>query len=108
MAGNQRSGRGQARLEEVRMPRGKDLDHLAIHRVLYERADRLGRVLINQTDLAKELGITKFTMSRTITQMIADHRLHQISRKKNLRGVFRVIDPHEWQDLHGPDEDQDE
>lgn len=78
------------------MPRGQDLDHLAIHRALWKRADRLGRVRLNQTELARELGITKFTMSRLITTFIEDERLALLTRNKNHRGQFKVMDPDHW------------
>lgn len=83
------------------MPRGTDLDHLAIHRALWERADRLGRVRLNQTEFADELGVTKFTMSRVIAAFIEDDRLELVTRNKNNRGQFKVMDPDQWLLLHG-------
>jgi DNA-binding MarR family transcriptional regulator len=89
------------------MPSGTHIDHSAVHRSLFLRADRRDRVLINQTDLAHELGVNKFTMSRIITQMVEAGRMHQITKNKYQRGYFKVTDPQEWQDLHGDPRDDE-
>ncbi len=83
------------------MPTGKAIDHDAFHAFLYNRAGRRGRIELQQTQLAAEIGVTKYTMSRIIAQMLEDGRLHQISKKRNNRGYFVVEDPETWKAEHG-------
>jgi DNA-binding transcriptional regulator GbsR (MarR family) len=83
------------------MPTGHTIDHNDFHAFLYAKADRMGRIKMKQTALAEELGITKYTVSRTISKMLEDKRMRQISRKGNNRGYFVVEDPDIWRDAHG-------
>lgn len=75
------------------MPKGFPLDLHKIQALLFERADRQGRVRLNQSELALELGITKFTMSRVIQRMTQEDRIRQVSHKRLLSGIFVVEDP---------------
>ncbi len=77
------------------------MDHDAFHASLFEKTDRRGRIKLNQTELAVEFGITKFTMSRTITKMVDDRRMRQVSNKSNNRGYFVVEDPDVWKAAYG-------
>lgn len=88
------------------MPKGFDVQHDEIHARLYKEADRLGRVKVVQQELANEIGVTKFTMSRTITKMVEDKRLRRVSRNRNNRGVFVVEDPELWALAYRTDEDE--
>lgn len=83
------------------MPTGHTIDHNTFHALLHRKADRRGRIKLQQTELAQEFGITKYTMSRTISKMLEDKRIRQISRKGNNRGYFVVEDPDIWRDAHG-------
>lgn len=87
------------------MPSGTHVDHLAVHRALFERADHLGCVVIHQSELARELGVNKFTMSRVISQMVADERMRQITKRQYRWGKFKVTDPQVWQNMHGTEDD---
>lgn len=75
------------------MPKGFPIDLDVLQARLWERTDRLGRIKLTQSDLAAELGITKYTMSRVITKMIDDGRIRQISNRGNNAGRFIVTDP---------------
>jgi DNA-binding MarR family transcriptional regulator len=79
------------------VPRGHSIDDSAVHSFLFRRTDRLGRIRINQTELAGEFGITKFTMSRVINRMIDAKRIRRLSSHLNNRGVFIVEDPEVWE-----------
>lgn len=79
------------------MPTGVSIDHDDFHAFLYGKADRHGRIKLQQTALAKELGVTKFTMSRLIAKMLEAKRLRQVSQKGNNRGYFVVEDPEVWE-----------
>lgn len=83
------------------MPTGHSIDHDAFQTLLYRKADRHGRIKLNQTELAQEFGITKFTMSRTITKMVEAKRIRRISQKGNNRGYFVVEDPDVWKAAYG-------
>lgn len=83
------------------MPTGHSIDHNAFHAFLFRRSDRHGRIKLQQTELAKEFGITKFTMSRTIAKMIEAKRLRRVSQKGNNRGYFVVEDPEVWEAAYG-------
>lgn len=83
------------------MPTGNSIDHDTFHGFLFRRADRKGRLRMDQKVLAAEFGLTKFTLSRTITKMIEDKRLRKISRKGNNRGYFVVEDPELWKAAYG-------
>ncbi len=89
------------------MPVGHSLDHNAIHALLYQKVDRRGRIRLYQTDLAVEIGVTKFTMSRTISKMIAAKRIRRISQKGNNQGFFVVEDPEVWSAAYGHDDGDD-
>lgn len=86
------------------MPKGYPLDLDAIHELLWNSRDRHGRVQLSQVNLAEDLDVTKFTMSRTITKMIAEKRIRQVSNKRQNKGVFVVEEPGEWQALYGTPE----
>lgn len=75
------------------MPKGFPVDLDALHLELWKRTDRRGLIKLVQADLAVELGITKFTMSRVINRMIDEHRIRQISNRGNHGGRFQVTEP---------------
>lgn len=86
------------------MPKGHPIDDESLHAFLWEKADRLGRVRLSQTDLAAELGITKWTMSRIITRLVEARRMKRRSNNLNNRGLFMVEDPEVWNELYGDTE----
>lgn len=83
------------------MPKGYSVDLDDLHRYLFVRADRLGRLKISQIELAEEFGLTKFTMSRTFAKMIDQERIRLLTKNKNHRGTFVVEDPEAWKIVHG-------
>lgn len=87
------------------MGRGVPLDLLALHELLWARRDRLGRLKLLQTDLAKEIGVTKFTMSRLVAKFITQQRIRQISNRGQNIGLFVVTDPALWTEQWGTDPD---
>lgn len=80
------------------MPSGHSLDIEDVHRALWARADRRGGLHLNQKDVAAELGVNKFTLSRKTQQLIDEGRIRRVgtNAKKNARGVFMVVDPDEY------------
>lgn len=78
------------------MPKGYDVDLDALHNVLWERTDRVGRTRINQSELAQQMGITKFTMSRVMNRMVVDQRIRRITGGRLNTGMFLITDPTEW------------
>ena len=85
------------------MAPGKSLDVDQIHRSLHSRTDRFGRIKFKQADMAEEFGVTKFTMSRTISSMITDGRIRLITKNRNNRGTFVITDPDEWDAVYDKD-----
>lgn len=75
------------------MPKGFPVDLDALQLELWKRTDRRGLIKLVQGDLAAELGITKFTMSRVINRMIDEQRIRQISNRGNNAGRFQVSEP---------------
>lgn len=86
------------------MPRGEPFDVDAFHRLLWAEADRQHRIRIKQVTLAESLGITPFTMSRVMSDMVAKGRLRHIGAQKTNQGAFVVADPDVWA-LTQPDEE---
>ena len=89
------------------MPKGHNIDVERLHESLFDKADRLGRLKLKQSEVAVELGITKFTMSRTVTKLIEQGRMKLLTKNRNNRGLFYVTDPEEWH-LAFDDEDDDD
>lgn len=85
------------------MPKGTAIDVDAFHSFLFRKADRLGRVKISQRQLADELEISKFTMSRLINKMVDAKRLRRIKSMQERHynaGLFVVEDPEVWKVVH--------
>lgn len=83
------------------MPRGQYLDLADIHLQLWERSDRRGRYRMNQAELAVELNITKFTMSRVVASLIDQNRIRRISHMRQNSGLFAIEDPETWHETYG-------
>lgn len=83
------------------MPKGQPLDLGVIHALLWEESDRVGRYRLNQAKLAVQLGITKFTMSRTIATLIEQKRIRRISHMRQNSGMFVVEEPSVWAETYG-------
>lgn len=78
------------------MPRGETIDTGMVHKLLWARADRLGRLKVMQKDLAEEIGITKFTMSRVFSRMEEDGRLRKLQGHKGNTWTYAIKDPKSW------------
>lgn len=88
------------------MPRGVRVDIDLLHGYLHRKSDRLGRVKIQQGDLAELLGVTKFTMSRVIAGMVSGGRLRKLANDRHNQGVFVVIDPVVWAAMRSKEENR--
>jgi DNA-binding MarR family transcriptional regulator len=75
------------------MPRGKHLNDQKIHTNLYKQSDRLGRLKIIQKDLAAELGITIFAMSRVIKRMEEAGRIKRLTSHQGTIWTYVIRDP---------------
>lgn len=82
------------------MPKGLAIDLDALHRILYRRADRQGRLKLHQGKLAEEIGVTKFTMSRLVSRLVDQKRIRLLTGNKNNRGQFVIEDPEVWKVLN--------
>ena len=75
------------------MPRGEPLDVAALHRHLRRKADRLGRIRLNQRALAVELGVTRFAVCRVVARMTRTGRLRRIGSGPRNVGLYVVGPP---------------
>lgn len=76
--------------------RGHPINLDAMHAFLWRRADRLGRLRIQQRAFAEELGIAHETVCRFIKKMSDEGRLKRIKNEKNNIGVYVIVDPDEY------------
>lgn len=74
------------------------VDRDLLHEYLWKRSEsRSHKVMIQQTLLAENLGITPFTMTRIFSEMLVSGRL------KRARGVYYVVDPSVWRWKNTPE-----
>lgn len=69
------------------------IDREALHRLLWKRANRHGRVKFVQSDLAIEVGVSTAHFCRVIREMTEDGRLHQLSSTAH---TYVITDPASW------------
>lgn len=79
------------------MTRGKAVDEKALHKSLWSRADRLGRLTIKSIDLANEIGVTVFTMSRVMGRLEDSGRIRQIASSKTNIKTYWIRNPAEFE-----------
>jgi len=81
-------------------------DRDQIHRQLFERADRRGKIEVQQKLLAAELGISQFHFNRIIQSFLAAGRLRVIggNRRRGSQKAYIVTPPDEYQDHSGHEE----
>ena len=72
------------------------IDRDLLHRYLWNRADRLGRIHLVQTKLAEDLGVTKYTVSRIMREFTEQGRVRSIGRGHKSSHTYLVTDPEEW------------
>jgi len=82
------------------MTRKDALDIDAVHRYLWKKANRQGKITFLRTAVAKELGVTVFTVSRIMTQMQAENRAFKMMAAYRSGCTFRLVDPDEWELAH--------
>lgn len=75
------------------MARGVKIDRVTLHRNLWERADRFGKVEIHQRTLSEELDVTNVTVSLIIKELVEDERIRKVAARKGNIGVYVVKDP---------------
>lgn len=78
------------------MGRPRSIDRDLLHKILWRRRDRLGRLQVKHSDLATELGISVYHFSRIMTEFVEDGRL-KILTAHGTRRTYLVVDPAEWQ-----------
>jgi hypothetical protein len=84
------------------------IDHDGLHVLLWMRAHKVRHtVRINQSELARELQTSRFTMSRVMAAMIAEERVKPIGQSYH-NSLYRITDPDEWSgqddgDVRAPD-----
>lgn len=88
------------------MARGVKIDRVTLHRALWEKADRFGKVEIHQKTLADELGVTNVTVSLIIKELVEEERVRKVAAKKGNVGIYVIKDPtgfaHPFEDYEVP------
>lgn len=75
------------------MTHGETIDRHALHVYLWNQRDRRGQICIPQHELAEELGISIYTMSRIFKEMKDAGRVKKISGAKHNVGRYVVNNP---------------
>lgn len=76
--------------------RGHPIDINKMHRFLWRRSDRLGRLRLSQRDFAKELGVAHETVSRIFSRMTEAGMIKRIRSERNNIGIYAIVDPDEF------------
>lgn len=92
-AGQARSGKTENR---VRKGQPNKVDRQLLHEFLWKRAGNSGKVTIDQTKLAEQLGLSRTTVVRIIGEMGLEGRVKKISERQHRRCLYRVTDPETW------------
>lgn len=75
------------------MPKGIHIDVPAVHDLLWERSDRLGRLKLIQKELAKELGVTHFAITRLFKRMEEEGRMKKLTGHQGNTWTYTIRDP---------------
>lgn len=78
-------------------PIGQGVDRHALHRFLWERRSRRGSIRVVQKDLAEQIGVNKWTMSRIMHELADEGRIRQVAIEKDTIRTFVVRDPALWE-----------
>jgi hypothetical protein len=76
-----------------------DIDGL--HRLLWRRSDRRNVVRVHQGDLAAEILVSKYTMSRLFRRLQDEGRIRKHSTAKLNIASYEVVDPAVWANTRG-------
>lgn len=77
-------------------PYNPRVDRDALHRFLWERANRYHRIKIHQQRLAEALDLTRGTVTRIIGEMSREGRLKKVEALPDNIGVYLIADPDTW------------
>lgn len=77
------------------MPVG--VDRHGLHKLLWTRRSRRDTVRVIQKDLAAEIGVNKWTMSRIMHELQNDGRIKVIGVEKDTIRTFVIRDPKGWE-----------
>lgn len=79
------------------MTKPRAIDRDALHRILFRKADRLGRLKLNLRALSDELELGYCNLSVVISEMAQAGRLKPIAGPRNGRKTYVVVDPASYQ-----------
>lgn len=75
------------------MPRGHDIDLVAVHNALWERSDRLGRLKLIQKEFAKEIGVTHFAINRVFRRLEDEGRMKKLASHQGNTWTYSIRNP---------------
>lgn len=82
------------------MGRPTQIDRDALHRVLWRRTDRFGRIQFVHQEMAESLRISTYHFSRIMKEGELLGRWTTVNVGKNSRKTYEVVDPAEWTRLY--------
>lgn len=68
----------------------------ALHRVLWRRVDRFGRITFNQQDMAVNLEISEYHFSRIMQEGARHGRWSVVHVGQHHVNTYDVVDPDRW------------
>lgn len=69
------------------------IDRVALHVYLWERTDRRKTIEVQNTKLAELLGLSVFTISRVMHELINAGRVKKVGRAKFAIATYLIRDP---------------
>ncbi len=69
------------------------IDRVALHRYLWERTDRRNTIEVQNNKLAELLGLSVFTISRVMHELIDAERVKKVGRAKYAVATYLIRDP---------------
>lgn len=81
---------------------GGEYSRHEIHKMLWRKCDRFGRIKINQSAWMKDLGISMATMQRIMAELRSEGRIKKIGSRKMGIGIYVIRDPNQeesWQPI---------
>lgn len=72
------------------------IDRELLHRYLRDKADSHGRLRILQTEVADQIGCSKFTLNRLLKELEEAGRVTRISRRRATAGLYVIADPKQF------------
>lgn len=81
---------------DFKPPRNTAVDIDGLHRLLWRRSNRRNVVKVHQGELAEQLMLSKFAMSRLFRRLQDEGRIRKHSTAKLNIASYEIVDPAVW------------